>query len=132
MRDFALAPEVEELRASAERLGQRELAGNVREAEKAGGLPAADQPGPSAGAIEACPDTALAEQVAASCLDGGAQCVFTVVDPEVGSNEVDWAPAWPPPRWVWVSEAASLRLLEVTGEPRPSLALAFQASGAVT
>jgi acyl-CoA dehydrogenase len=179
MSDFALAPEVEELRASAERLGQRELAGNVREAEKAGrwpdevlavlagyplggldlaaglggveagclpkvvlletlaaadagGLPAADQPGPSVGAIEACPDAALAEQVAASCLDGGAQCAFSVVDPEVGSNEVDWAPAWPPPRWVWVSEATSLRLLEVTGKPRPSLALAFQASGALT
>jgi len=39
MRAFALAPEVEELRSAAERLGRSELAPNVREAEAAGRWP---------------------------------------------------------------------------------------------
>ena len=39
MRDFALAPEVEELRAAAERLAQRQLQANARDAEKAGRWP---------------------------------------------------------------------------------------------
>ena len=40
MRGFELAPELEELRAAAERLGRRELAPNVRAAEAAGHWPA--------------------------------------------------------------------------------------------
>src|SRR5262249_29127829 len=107
MRGFTLAPEVEELRAAADRLGARELAPDVRRAEQdgrwpaavldvldgfplggldlpealggvgagvlakvvvlealaaadAGGLLAADRPGITAGAVLACPDTALA------------------------------------------------------------------------
>lgn len=39
MRDFALAPELEALRAAAERLGRAELAPNVRDTEAAGRWP---------------------------------------------------------------------------------------------
>lgn len=179
MRDFALAPELEELRAAAERLGRAELAPNVRDAEAAGrwpdsvlgvldgfplggldlpealggvdagllakvviletvaqfdasGLAAADRPGSSAGALLACPDQALAAEVAASLADGSAQCAFTVIDPDNGSNGVDWAPGWPSLRWIWAMEGDTLRLHEVTGTPQPLIALAFQASGGVT
>ena len=41
MRGFELTPELEELRAAAERLGRSELAPNVREHEAAGRWPAA-------------------------------------------------------------------------------------------
>ena len=179
MRDFALAPEVEELRAAAERLAQRELQPNVRYAEKAGrwppevlavlegfplggldlperlggveagalakvvvletlamgdaaGLAAADQPGNAVGAVLACPEASLQGEVVASCRNGAAQCAFTVLDVENGSLQLDWAPAWPALQWIWVSEGDALRLLEVTSPPQPSLALAFQASGAVS
>src|SRR5689334_7740010 len=178
MRDFALAPELEELRAAAERLARSELAPHVREAEAAGrwpdpvlavldgfplggldlpaelggvdagcfakvvvlealahadasGLPGADRPGASAGAVAACPDATLAAEVAASCLDGSAQSVLTVVDPDVGSSGVDWAPGWPALRWAWACEGDVLRLHEVTGTPEPLVALAFHASGGV-
>lgn len=185
MRDFALAPELEELRAAAERLARSQLEPNVRDAEAAGrwpdsvlavldgfplggldvdedlggvgagclakvvvletlamadasGLAAADRPGPSAGAVSACPDRALARQIMDSCRDGTAQCAFTVVDAENGSSSrngakgIDWAPGWPALRWIWVSEGNTLRLLEVTGTPEPLTVLAFQASGAVS
>ncbi|MDH4145633.1 MAG: acyl-CoA dehydrogenase family protein [Acidimicrobiia bacterium] len=178
MRDFALAPEIEELRAAAERLGRSELAPNVREAEAAGRWPAAvlsvldgfplggldlpgdvggveagcfakvvvletlaqadagglygaDRPGPAAGAVALCPDRALAAEVAASCLDGSAQSAFTVVDTELGSEGVDWAPGWPDLRWVWAMEGDTLRLHELTGPPEPIVSLAFQTSGGV-
>jgi alkylation response protein AidB-like acyl-CoA dehydrogenase len=178
MRDFALAPEVEELRAAAERLARSELAPNVRAAEAAGrwpdtvltvldgfplggldvpaelggvdagclakvvlletlahadasGLAGADRPGSSAGAVAACPDRSLAAEVVASCLDGSANVAFTVIDREVGSAGVDWAPGWPALRWVWAMEGDALRLHEVTGTPEPLVALAFQASGGV-
>jgi len=178
MRDFALAPELEELRAAAERLGRAELAPNVRDTEAAGrwpdsvlqvldgfplggldvpeslggvdagclakvviletlaqfdasGLAGADRPGPTAGALAACPDRALAAEVAASCLDGSAQSAITVIDPEVGSTGLDWAPGWPQLRWVWAMEGDTLRLHEVTGTPEPVVSLAFQASGGV-
>ena len=98
----------------------------------AGGLPGADRPGSSAGAVVACPDTALAAEVVASCLDGSAQCAFTVVDTEHGAAGVEWAPGWPALRWIWVSEGDELRLLEVDGQAQPVVALAFQASGAVS
>lgn len=179
MRDFALAPEVEELRAAAERLARAELGPNVRDSEAAGRWPAAvlavldgfplggldlpehlggvgagvmakvvtletlamadasclvaaDRPGPAAAAVIACPDEALASQVAASCLDGSAGCAFSVIDPELPTSQLDWAPGWPALRWIFVSEADELRLLEVTGTPEPVKALAFQASGGVS
>ena len=179
MRAFALAPELEELRGTAERLARNELAPNVRDAEAAGrwsksvldvldamplggldlpeelggvgagslakvvvlealaaadagGLPAADRPGLAAGAVLACPDRGRAAEVAAGCLDRSVQCGFTVIDPELGSDGLAWAPAWPPLRWVWAMEADTLRLHEVTGGPAPVTVLAFQASGAVT
>ncbi|MFN0091113.1 MAG: acyl-CoA dehydrogenase family protein [Acidimicrobiales bacterium] len=179
MRDFALAAEVEELRAAADRLARRELAPAVRDSEAAGrwpdevlavlrgfplggldlparlggveaglvakaavletlahadagGLAAADQPGSAAGALDACPDHALAAEIAGACLEGAAQCAFTVRDREMPAAQLDWAPSWPALRWVWVSDGDDLVLLEATGEPTPGLALAFQASGAVT
>ncbi len=179
MRAFALAPEVEELRAAGERLGRSELTPNVREAEAtgrwpdavlgvldgfplggldlpeelggvsagmlakavvletlaaadAGGLPGADRPGGSAGALLACPDRGLAREVAASCLDGSAQCGFTVIDPDNGSSGLDWAPGWPAVRWLWAMEGDTLCLHEVTGGVEPIAALAFHASGGVS
>src|SRR3954452_50006 len=82
-------------------------------AADAGGLPGADRPGLAAGAVMACPDRALAAEVA-SCLDGPAQCGFTVIDPEQGRPSIEWAPGWPPLRWLWALEGDSLRLHEVT------------------
>lgn len=179
MRDFALPPEVEELRAAAERLGRSELIPRVRESEAAGrwpdavvavldafplggldvpeelggvgagslakvvmleslahadagGLAAVDRPGPTLGAVLACPGQDLAARVLAGGLDGSAQSVLTVVDVDNGSRGVDWAPAWPNLRWVWVSEGDGLRLHEVTGTVEPATVLAFQASGGVS
>ena len=147
MRDFVLAPEIEELRVSAERMAGRLLAPNVREAERAGrwpddvmsaldgfplsgldlseslggvaagvmakvvvletlamadagGLAGADRLGRSVGAVEACPDRKLANQVAMSCLDGSANSAFTVIDRDNGSVGLDWGPSWPPLRWI--------------------------------
>lgn len=179
MRDFALAPELEELRIAAERLARTELEPNVRAAEAAGrwpdavlavldgfplggldlperlggveagalakaviletlamgdasGLAAADRPGSSVGAVLACPDTSLVAEVLAGCRAGSAQCGFTVVDADNGSDQLDWAPGWPALRWIWASEGATLRLHEVTGSTSPVTALAFQASGGVS
>ncbi|MPY91556.1 MAG: hypothetical protein GEV08_00415 [Acidimicrobiia bacterium] len=183
MSDVALAPEIEALRAAAERLAGRELGPNVRRAEgegrwpapvlavlegfplggldlpsrlggvdagclakvvvletlaaaDAGGLPAADQPGRASGAVLACPDRGTAEQVATSCLAGTAQGALVVVDPDNGAEtspvRVEWAPAWPPLRWAWVSKGDRLRLVEVPNEPELAPALAFQASGGVS
>lgn len=179
MRDFALAPELEELQAAADRLARDELAPAVREAEAAGrwpdhvldvldgfplgglelpedlggagagqlakvvlletlaradagGLPAADRPGPTAGAVLACPDTALVDEVLASLRDGSAQAALTVLDPEAGPGGLAWAPGWPELRWVWASDDRQLRLHEVTGPAEPVTALAFQASGGVS
>jgi alkylation response protein AidB-like acyl-CoA dehydrogenase len=92
-------------------------------AADAGGLIAADRPGPAAGAVLACPDRALA-------LEAAGTCTFTVTEPDVPTR-VAYAPAWPPPRWVFASEGDDLALYEVTGAPEPVVALAFQASGAV-
>jgi alkylation response protein AidB-like acyl-CoA dehydrogenase len=98
----------------------------------AGGLPAADRPGRSAGAVLACPDRALVAGVAAACLAGEAQCAFTVVDEEGDwAPFLDWAPSWPALRWAWVCEGDELRLVEVTTDPEPTGALAFHASGGV-
>jgi alkylation response protein AidB-like acyl-CoA dehydrogenase len=99
----------------------------------AGGLAAADRPGMAAGAVLACPDRALAATIAQSGLDGTAQCVFTVIDPDTGPTQVEWAPGWPSLRWVWATEGYTLRLYEVAGPPpEPVTALAFQASGGVS
>ena len=179
MRDFTLAPEVEELRAAADRLARSELEPNVRQAESNGcwpdavlnvldgfplggldlpeslggveagalakvvtletlaladasGLPGADCPGSSVGAVLACPDRRLAAEVAASGLDRSAQSAFTVVDPEHGSSRLAWGPGWPPLRWIWACEGDTLRLHEVTGPVDAVRVLAFQASGAVS
>src|SRR5436190_3117279 len=179
MRASALAPELEELRAAAERLGRNELASEARVAEAAGrwpdsvldvldgiplggldlpedlggvgagalakvvvletlaaadagGLPGADRPGMAAGAVVACPDRSLAAEVAAGGLDRTAQCGFTVIDAEQGSSGIDWAPGWPPLRWVWAMAGDTLRLHEVTGAAVPAPALAFQASAGVS
>jgi len=98
----------------------------------AGGLPAADQPGMAAGALAACPDRELARKVAAECLAGTAQLAFVAVDPEgPPPHGVAWAPGWPPPRFAFVSERDSLRLLELGARLEPVRALAFGASGGV-
>lgn len=177
MSDFALAPEIEELRAAAARFAERELAPAARASEAAGrwpeavlrvlddlslgnldlpealsgaglgalakvvtlealaagdpgGLPAADQPGPAAGALLACPDEAAASEVAAACAARAAQCALVVVEPGVGASpSLAWAPSWPPLRWVWTIEGDELVLLAVDRELEECPALAFHASG---
>ncbi|HKE73747.1 MAG TPA: acyl-CoA dehydrogenase family protein [Acidimicrobiales bacterium] len=86
----------------------------------AGGLPAADRPGPASGAVDACPDRALAAAAAEACW-------LHVGD----AQTVAWAPGWPARRWVWVSAGDRLALVEVAGGPEPVEALAFGASGGV-
>ena len=179
MTDFALQPEVEALRSSAERLARRELEPRVRDNEAAGcwpdevlsvlagfplggldlaeslggveagalakvvvletigaadagGLPAADQPGRATGALLACPDTALAAELAGACLAGDAQCALVVLDPEEPEpRRVEWCPSWPPLRWAFVSRGDDLELVEIPPDTRlePTKSLAFQASG---
>jgi hypothetical protein len=99
----------------------------------AGGLAAADQPGMAAGALAACPDLDLARKIASACLAGEAQAALVVVDAERPTpSGVAWAPSWPKLGWVFVSEADSLRVLELAGPLEPARALAFQASGGVS
>src|SRR5262245_53280679 len=88
----------------------------------AGGLPAADRPGLTAGAVDACPDR---ERAAAVAGDGAALVVGA-------ADRIAWAPAWPALRWAWVSAGDTLGLVDVTAEPEPVEALAFAASGGVT
>ena len=98
----------------------------------AGGLPAADQPGASAGALALCPDRARAARVAEAGLTGQGQCALAVAWPgEEAPARLEWVPAWPGLRWVWVTADDDLRLLEVRAEPGPD-ALGFQASGAAS
>jgi alkylation response protein AidB-like acyl-CoA dehydrogenase len=99
----------------------------------AGGLLAADQPGPAAGALAACPDPALARAIAGECLAGRAACALLAVDPEgPPARAVAWAPAWPAARWVCVSRGESLEICEPARAPEPVRALAFAASGGVS
>jgi len=99
----------------------------------AGGLAAADQPGMAAGALAVCPDTGLARAIADECLAGRAACAWLALDPEgPPAREVPWAPAWPAPRWVFVSRGESLEACEPVHPARPVRALAFGASGAVS
>lgn len=99
----------------------------------AGGLPSADQPGPSVGALAVCPDDAAAGDVAAACVSGVASCALVVVDAEHGgAPRIEWAPSWPSLRYVWVIEGDTLALLEAPSEQQPMQALAFEASGGVT
>lgn len=104
-------------------------------AHDAGGLPAADQPGRAAGALVACPDGTLADDLAKACLARETQ-VLLVGERRSGElpARVVWAPAWPPVGWVWATRGDELELLEVphgavTG---PTTALAFHASGGVS
>jgi alkylation response protein AidB-like acyl-CoA dehydrogenase len=177
VRDFALTPELEELRTAAVRLARNELQSNVRDAEAAGrwpgsvlaaldsfplggldlpeslggagagalakvviletlamtdagGLAAADRPGPCVGAILACPDDSLVAEVLGSL--GSSQSALTVVDVDDDAVALPWSPGWPDLGWIWVSQGDELRLHEVTGLTQPVQALAFQASGSVS
>ncbi len=99
----------------------------------AGGLLAADQPGAAAGALCACPDAALAGEVARACLAGEAQAPLVVQGAGApGPARVEWAPGWPALRFAWLVRGDALRLVEVTRAPEAARALAFQASGGVS
>jgi alkylation response protein AidB-like acyl-CoA dehydrogenase len=89
----------------------------------AGGLPAADRPGPAAGAVDACPDRSLAST--------STDAVLLVAGGDEAPERVAWAPGWPLRRRVWVSSGDRLRLVEVAAGPEPVEALAFAASGGV-
>lgn len=96
------------------------------------GLPAADQPGMAAGALLACPDHRLVAEISDACADGEAQCALVVHDPESSTaHRIEWAPSWPPRRWVFVTEGDALSLYEVRpgAGHEDTVALAFQASG---
>ncbi len=88
-----------------------------------GGLPAADRPGPAAGAVLACRDRALAGHAR--------DAVLVVVDRDApGAARVEWAPAWPPLTTAWVLDGDALRLVELAaGAVEPGIALGFKASG---
>ncbi len=104
----------------------------------AGGLPASDQPGPAVGAVLACPDAALAKEVAAASQGGSAGCALAAVeDDQRLPRRLAWLPAYPPPSWVWVSQADDLRLLRVKGDgtghqAADEVSLAFHASGSAS
>jgi alkylation response protein AidB-like acyl-CoA dehydrogenase len=99
----------------------------------AGGLPALDQPGPVVGALLACPDAARAREIAAAGLSGVAGSVLVVCDPETHERpRLDWAPARPQCRWVWITSGDRLGLFGPPDEFMPAPALAFGASGAVS
>jgi len=99
----------------------------------AGGLPALDQPGPTIGALLACPDRELAGAVATAGRSGEAGAVLVVCDPETHDPpRLEWAPARPPCRWVWISSGDGLGLFEGPEAFDPAQALAFGASGGVS
>ncbi len=107
-------------------------------AHDAAGLPATDQPGPTVGAVLACPDADQAREVAGASLDGAAGCALAVVEENQPlPRRLAWVPARPLPSWVWVSQANDLRLLRVkvdgtereAADERP---LAFHASGSAS
>jgi alkylation response protein AidB-like acyl-CoA dehydrogenase len=174
---FALAEEVEDLRAAADRFAREVLAPAARDHERAGrwppgvlavldgfalgdmdrsdrggagclakvvlletlatgdagGLPAADRPGPAAGAVDACPDRTLADRAAGASWLLAAGSGAPAHDPAAGTaGVVEWAPGWPPLRWVWLCEGDRLTLVEAPDDPAPVEALAFTASGGVT
>ncbi|HEV2369696.1 MAG TPA: acyl-CoA dehydrogenase family protein, partial [Acidimicrobiales bacterium] len=96
-----------------------------------GGLPAADQPGPAAGAFVACPDEEVAVEIAAACLAGSAQVALAVAaEPAEAPARIEWVPAWPPLTRVWLAVGDKLRLVAVdASSDSDEPALAFQASG---
>ncbi|MCP4225986.1 MAG: hypothetical protein GY773_21835 [Actinomycetia bacterium] len=102
----------------------------------AGGLPAADRIGVTAGAIDACPDSSVVALVATACEAGTARCAFTVADADFPRARLDWSPGWPDLGWIWVADGTTLRLLGVDRAAQariePVTALAFQASGGVS
>ena len=100
----------------------------------AGGLPGADQPGPTAGALLACPDAKLTTSIAEAATrgeSGAALCVMADDEP-VERARVHWSPARPELRFVWLSRGDTLQLFDVHDLLEPSPALAFQASGGVS
>ncbi len=104
-------------------------------AADAGGLPAADQPGPTAGALSSCPARPSATIVAEAALarrSASTLVVRATDEPEV-PPVVEWAPSWPPLGWVWESCGDRLRLFGPgSGIDTGPQALAFGASGTAT
>jgi len=99
----------------------------------AGGLPAADQPGPTVGALLACPDAELAAMVARAAArgEGGAALCVAADDEPHEAVRLSWGPAWPQLRHVWLSRGDALELFDVANAVEAAPALAFQASGGV-
>jgi acyl-CoA dehydrogenase len=100
----------------------------------AGGLPGADQPGPTVGALLGCPDAKLVASVADAAARGqGGAALCVIADDEPSENaRVHWAPARPGLRFAWLSRGDTLQLFDVRDLLEPSPALAFQASGGVS
>lgn len=89
----------------------------------AGGLLAADQPGVAAAACLACPDHS-GQVVAAGVMARGDRCALVV------GSRPGWIPGTGAPRWTWVSDGETLRLLETDGcAAEPAEPGAFHASG---
>jgi alkylation response protein AidB-like acyl-CoA dehydrogenase len=151
---FALAEEVEDLRAAADRFARDVLAPAVRDHERAGRWPddvAAVVDGftgggalaevvlletlatGDAGGLPAAARPGPAAGAVDACPDRSlAAAAATACWLHVGeAHTVAWAPGWPERRWVWVSAGDRLALVEVAGKPEPVEALAFAASGGV-
>lgn len=100
----------------------------------AGGLAGADQPGPTVGALLACPDAKLTRLVADAAArgEGGAALCVIADDEPFEQARVHWAPARPGLRFAWLSRGDTLQLFDVRDVLEPSPALAFHASGGVS
>ena len=81
----------------------------------AGGLPGADQPGPTAGALLACPDAGLTASIARAAARGerGAALCVVADDEPLETARLHWAPARPPLSFVWLSRGDTLQLFDV-------------------
>jgi len=90
-----------------------------------------DQPGPTLGALLACPDAALASSVARAAArgEGGAALCVMADDEPLENARLHWAPARPALRYAWLSAGDTLQLFDVSDAVEASPALAFAASG---
>lgn len=91
----------------------------------AGGLLAADQPGPAAAALLACPDENAAKEIASACLARRTSAALALG----GRESIDWIPARGGELFLFVTEGSSLHLSKFdAGKLAPSRLGAFEAS----
>lgn len=95
----------------------------------AGGLAAADQPGPAAAALIACPDASTAGEIAGATLERSMRSVLVFG----AGDRVHWAPGSSAPERTWVSDGGRLALLDTSNcETSAAVPGALHASGGVS